>query len=173
MRHPRITLFLVATVFALLPACGGSGNGFGVVIDPLVITSSTIDSSYVSGDVIDWEIPLSGGCSGSGPFVVEIITGALPLGVGVDFEDGRHHIVGIILDLRKVCRDLSDEDGVGLLAAVLEFPSIEGKRPKAPIHDDAPSPRSWIFESSIRKETAELVSERPLAQTQVEYASSL
>ncbi len=98
MRTSRITFFFVALALALLPACGGGGNGYSVQADPLEITSSTIDPTLVSGDVIDWMIPLDGGCSGVGPYVVEVIAGQLPDGVGVDYENGRHHLVGVILE---------------------------------------------------------------------------
>ena len=35
----------------------------------------------VISDAVDWMIPLDGGCSGVGPYVVEIIRGELPDGV--------------------------------------------------------------------------------------------
>jgi hypothetical protein len=97
MHHSRFNTIFVALAAALLTACGGGGGGFSIDANPLVITSNSIDPTLVSGDVIDWEIPLEGGCSGSGPFVVEVIAGQLPDGVGVDYENGRHHLTGVIL----------------------------------------------------------------------------
>ncbi len=70
MRHSRLFLFLmVATAFAVSPACGGGGHGFGVAVNPLVITGNTIDPNLQSGDEIDWEIPLGGGCLAGTPYM--------------------------------------------------------------------------------------------------------
>ena len=99
MRKPGYLLLTAMGVlsFAFLAGCGGGGNGFGAPSNPLVIMGSTLPAVQ-SGDNVDFEIPLGGGCSGSGPYVVEVIAGALPAGVGTDQAAGRHHLTGVLLE---------------------------------------------------------------------------
>ncbi len=98
MRSSKIFFALLAVAaLAILPACGGGGNGFPAsAADPLVIMATSLPAGFTSGDSIDWEIPLEGGCSG--PYVVELIAGSLPLGLGFDDVGGRHHLTGYILE---------------------------------------------------------------------------
>jgi len=98
MRNSIFILALLAlATFAVLPACGGGGQGLRAQAEPpLVIMTSSLPTGFTSGDAIDWEIPLDGGCGG--PYVVELIAGTLPDGVGFDDAAGRHHLTGIILE---------------------------------------------------------------------------
>jgi hypothetical protein len=80
-----------------LAGCGGGGHGLLAPSDPLVIMTSTLPAVQ-SGDTLDYEIPLGGGCSGQGPYVVEVIDGSLPDGVGTDGANGRHHLTGVLLE---------------------------------------------------------------------------
>jgi len=92
-----IFALLALATFAILPACGGGGQGLRAAANPpLVIMTSALPAGFTSGDSIDWEIPLDGGCGG--PYVVELIAGVLPDGVGFDDAGGRHHLTGIILE---------------------------------------------------------------------------
>ena len=96
MRHTNFWAALAVFSLVVLAGCGGGGGGFAAPSNPLAIMSSTLPAVQ-SGDAVDFEIPLSGGCSGSGPYVVEVIAGALPEGVGTDQAAGRHHLVGVVL----------------------------------------------------------------------------
>lgn len=90
-----VTLGLALVAFAVLPACGGSGQGYRVSSDPLVITSTSLPAS-LSGQFIDFEVPLTGGCGG--PYVMAVIQGTLPAGIAIDVAGGRHHLVGYLLE---------------------------------------------------------------------------
>jgi hypothetical protein len=100
MRSSRIVV-AVASLFLVsaLAACGGGGHGFQVASDPLVITSTQLPN-LSSGQPVDFEIPLSGGCGG--PYVMAVIQGALPNGLQIDTSTPapgvfRHHLVGHLL----------------------------------------------------------------------------
>ncbi len=86
--------FLVVLAVAFSAGCGGSGQGFRVPNDPLLITSSTLPT-MVSGEYVDYDIPVTGGCGG--PYVVEVIAGTLPRGVGT-LEGTQHKLQGFILE---------------------------------------------------------------------------
>lgn len=95
MRHSKYIVIIFALVaFAVAPSCG-HGEGYRVPIDPLVIMSTAFPQT-LSGERVDFEIQLDGGCGG--PYIVEVIDGTLPNGVGVDDDNGRHHITGIVLE---------------------------------------------------------------------------
>ncbi len=89
-----IVIFVALLAFAIAPSCG-SGQGYRVPIDPLVIMSTTFPQT-LSGEAVDFAIELEGGCGGQ--YIVEIIDGRLPDGVAVDDDNGRHHITGIVLE---------------------------------------------------------------------------
>ncbi|MFM8980342.1 MAG: hypothetical protein ACKOSS_07765 [Planctomycetia bacterium] len=94
----------------LLAACGGGGDPFGVPGTQLRITSTTIaeapapadlDPQFESADVVDWQVPLEGGCGG--PYTLQVIGGTLPPGIavadGVEPGSGArlHHLRGPLL----------------------------------------------------------------------------
>ncbi|MDJ0973892.1 MAG: hypothetical protein QNJ98_05490, partial [Planctomycetota bacterium] len=85
---PRIKIVcvaLVAMALVVAPSCGGGGEGFRVPASPLGI-STTVLPALLSGDVVDVEIELTGGCGG--PYVVQVISGGvnggMPDGLGVE-----------------------------------------------------------------------------------------
>ncbi|MDA1194055.1 MAG: Ig domain-containing protein [Planctomycetota bacterium] len=95
MRNSKFIICFVAILaLALAAGCGGGGQGLRIPSSPLAITSSSIPA-HLSGEYIDWEIPITGGCGG--PYVVEVIAGNLPLGVGA-VADTEHALRGYILD---------------------------------------------------------------------------
>ncbi|MDF1700604.1 MAG: hypothetical protein P1V36_05550 [Planctomycetota bacterium] len=80
MRSSKIFVAMLAvTALAFLVGCGGGGNGFRVPDNPLIIDSSSLPD-VMSGEYVDFDIPITGGCNG--PYVVEVIAGTLPRGVG-------------------------------------------------------------------------------------------
>jgi hypothetical protein len=96
MDKTRAFLVLVTvTAVAMSAACGGGGHGFAAPADPLVISGASLPATQ-SGQTVDWMIPVSGGCGG--PYVVSVIDGALPRGVGTDDAAGRHHLTGVVLE---------------------------------------------------------------------------
>jgi len=92
-----IFLFVALSTVALATGCVGGGGGFQLAdqFDPLVITSSSLPASQ-SGEAIDIEIELGGG--NGGPYVVSVIDGLMPRGVGTDDSNGRHHLSGVLLE---------------------------------------------------------------------------
>ena len=81
MRSSKFFIACFAVLALVLAAgCGGSGQGLRLPDNPLVITSSTLPPT-LSGELVDFEIPLSGGCEPK-DYVVEVIDGHLPDGVG-------------------------------------------------------------------------------------------
>ena len=85
MRLSKIFIaFAVVSALVCVASCGGDGRGFRAAGTPLVIMSgepTTVSGQNQSGEDVDWEIPIEGGCGG--PYVVEVIAGALPPGVGI------------------------------------------------------------------------------------------
>ena len=80
-------------------------------------------------------------------------------------------VLDILLYLRQVGRHVTDEDGIGLFAAIFELPSIEGERPEVPIQHNAPRPRTRVLNAGLGKEVAELVPKGAFAETQLEDAT--
>jgi hypothetical protein len=102
MRQCKTSVVLLA-MFAIvaMAGCGGGGNGFGAAaVPPLTITTTSLPST-LSGERVDFPVELGGGCGG--PYVISVIGGALPPGVGTDVSvpDGgepRHHLTGLVLE---------------------------------------------------------------------------
>lgn len=97
------TGFVFAAGIALLAAlalggCGGSGGGGGVSASFSIVPAPL--PPVRSGELVDFEIPVAGGCGG--PYTLELLSGEMPDGLRLDDEiveiDGalehRHHIVG-------------------------------------------------------------------------------
>jgi hypothetical protein len=92
MRLPTFALS-VAVVAALgLSACGGSGHGFRAGNQNITVPNTALPTA-VSGQLINWQIPLDGGCGG--PYAMSVIEGALPPGLALD--NATRSIVGVIL----------------------------------------------------------------------------
>jgi hypothetical protein len=82
MRHVgRFGWLAVAVVCATATGCGSGGSGGGAVGDPIVITSTALPPT-LSGQVVNHQIPFSGGSGG--PYILELLSGQLPDGVGFD-----------------------------------------------------------------------------------------
>ena len=97
MRTARslVSFVALATMLSLLlAACGGGGQGLRVGGTPLTIENAALPLT-LTGETVDWEVPLAGGCGG--PYVVDVIAGELPRGVAPE-GDLRHHLTGIPLD---------------------------------------------------------------------------
>lgn len=106
VRWPRLLGGLAA---GFLAGCGGSGGGAWLPADTLSIASTSIveapngsdlNSTYESADLVNWEIPLAGGCGG--PYVVKVLSGQLPPGIaaadGTDAGGAHlHHLRGALL----------------------------------------------------------------------------
>ena len=81
----------------VLAACGGgSGTGGTPAPGSFAIESAALPP-LVSGQILDFEIPLSGGCGG--PYRVSVLDGDLPPGVEPDNrstgpDEHRHHLSG-------------------------------------------------------------------------------
>lgn len=84
-------LLLVAGT-AVLPACGGGGNGFGISSQDISVTSAVLPLA-LSGHQINHVIPLTGGCGG--PYVMAVVVGQLPPGLALN--EANHSIEGVIL----------------------------------------------------------------------------
>ena len=89
MRHSKLAIVLIAAVaLGVIPACGGGGhgggggNGYSVDNNPLFIGSPAFPDGVLTGDRVEWAIPLGGGCGG--PYEIEIVSGQLPEGLEVD-----------------------------------------------------------------------------------------
>ena len=131
-RFPRRmpSLVLVAIAALLIPACGGSGQGFRAAsAPPLTVSGNTLPATE-TGQFVEVEIPLDGGCGG--PYVVQVISGGenggMPDGLGLDDSvvNGvpRHHIVGTILDLPGTYRfdvQISDTSCTPFLSTVVSY----------------------------------------------------
>jgi len=83
---------VLAAVTAVLPACGGGGNGFSVGSQNISVTSAVLPLS-LSGQVVNHVIPLTGGCGG--PYVMVVIAGQLP--PGLSLNNANHSIEGVLL----------------------------------------------------------------------------
>ena len=102
MRHIKTCVALLAMfAFVAMVGCGGGGQGFRAnAVPPLTIMSTSLPST-LSGEAVDFPIELDGGCKG--PYVISVIAGALPDGVGADVSvptngDPRHHLTGVVLE---------------------------------------------------------------------------
>ncbi len=73
--------FLSLASLAGLAGCGGHGEGFRVGANPIVIETTTLPTIN-SGELLSFSLQFSGG--GGGPYLLEIIDGALPGGVALD-----------------------------------------------------------------------------------------
>ncbi len=76
-----------------LAGCGGHGHGFRTPANPVVITSSALPTT-VSGQVVNHCLPFTGGSGG--PYLLEVIDGALPPGIQTDSDTVC--LVGQVLD---------------------------------------------------------------------------
>ena len=94
MSHTRLLAFLVVGMTALgLSACGGGGGqGLRVPDNPLLVASTSVPP-MLSGESVDFIIPLEGGCGG--PYVMKVIAGRMPEGLGLD--ETTHAIRGHLL----------------------------------------------------------------------------
>jgi hypothetical protein len=92
----RISTFASALLLVagtvVLPACGGSGNGFEIQSQDISVTNATLPLA-LSGHQINHVIPLTGGCGG--PYVMAVIAGQLP--PGLSLNETNHSIEGVIL----------------------------------------------------------------------------
>ena len=76
MRFSGFALAAALTLaFLVLPACGGGGNGFGGPQADLAVTNAVLPQ-FLSGNFVDYEIPIDGGCGGE--YVVQIVDGLAP-----------------------------------------------------------------------------------------------
>src|SRR5262245_59661635 len=64
-----------------LVGCGGGGHGFGVNANPVAITSTALPAT-LSGQIVDYANPFTGGAGG--PYLLDVIDGALPSGVSTN-----------------------------------------------------------------------------------------
>jgi|GEM_PF-2722950 len=76
-----------------LSGCGGHGRGFRTAANPVVITSNALPTT-VSGQVVNYCLPFTGGSGG--PYLLEVIDGALPPGIQPDSDTVC--LVGQVLD---------------------------------------------------------------------------
>ena len=96
---PPITVLAVLAALLVAPACGGGSGGGGGVPFTAQSNLEVMDFTLpplVSGDPVDHAIPLTGGCGG--PYVMKLLEGVLPDGVDLDYENGRHHLSGFLLE---------------------------------------------------------------------------
>jgi len=75
------SLFLGLASAAGLAGCGGHGEGFRVPVNPIVIQTTALPSIN-SGEILNFPLQFTGGSGG--PYILELIDGALPSGVGLD-----------------------------------------------------------------------------------------
>ncbi len=73
--------FLTLVPLAGLAGCGGHGEGYRVPVNPIVITTTALPAIN-SGEVLNFTFDFTGG--GGGPYLLEVIEGSLPAGVGLD-----------------------------------------------------------------------------------------
>jgi hypothetical protein len=83
----------LAAVAGSLAGCGGHGHGFRTPANPVVITSNALPTT-VSGGQVNYTLPFTGGSGG--PYLLEVIDGALPPGVQTDSDTVS--LVGQVLD---------------------------------------------------------------------------
>ena len=90
-------LLALLALFVVTPACGGGGGGGLIVTEEsrLIVENASLPTS-VAGERVDIEIPLTGGCGG--PYTLALLDGEMPDGVRLDDTDGRHRLVGAILE---------------------------------------------------------------------------
>ena len=84
---------IFAAAVGSLAGCGGHGHGFRTPANPVVITSNALPTT-VSGQVVNFCLPFTGGSGG--PYLLEVIDGALPPGVQTD--SNTVCLVGQVLD---------------------------------------------------------------------------
>lgn len=84
---------IFAAAAGSLAGCGGHGHGFRTPANPVVITSNALPTT-VSGQVVNFCLPFTGGSGG--PYLLEVIDGALPPGVQTD--SNTVCLVGQVLD---------------------------------------------------------------------------
>ena len=95
MRNSRFIIAMLAVIgLAFFAGCGGGGQGLRLPSNPLVISSSSLPTT-LSGEYVDFDIPLGGGCDGT--YVVEIIAGQLPQGVGTE-QGSVAKLIGYVLE---------------------------------------------------------------------------
>ncbi len=86
----------LVTMLVVLVSCGGGGNGMPVVPGASMSIVDTTLPTALSGDTVDYELPLDGGCGG--PYVLALIDGELPPGIELDDIGGRHNVCGTFLE---------------------------------------------------------------------------
>ena len=84
-RYRYASFLLLGAVALLLPACGGGSSGAsGGSGSGLLIQSTSIPPAE-SGGLVNYIIDIEGGCGG--PYDVQLLSGALPLGVAIVDKD--------------------------------------------------------------------------------------
>jgi hypothetical protein len=87
-------LALALALGSSLTACGGSsGHGYRVADNPIVVQSTTISGDLRTGVSLEYPLDLQGGCGG--PYVLSVVEGTLPPGLGLDDETAS--IRGVLL----------------------------------------------------------------------------
>jgi len=82
---------LIGVAILVLPSCGGGGQGLRVATDPIRVESASLPD-VMSGEYMNQQIPLAGGCGG--PYVAKVIAGKMPSGLEiVTGHDGTSNIV--------------------------------------------------------------------------------
>ena len=95
VRYSAVCIALVVALVAV--GCGGGSGGSSSMAGSLAISQVTFPPA-VSGEAIDFEIPIIGGCGG--PYDLNIVSGDLPLGLYTDTtpatatDPSRHHLTG-------------------------------------------------------------------------------
>ncbi len=140
----QLAVGCIALVLALLlPACGGSSGPMSAAGSFSI--AGVVAPATVSGEFVDFEVPVQGGCGG--PYDLNVVSGFLPRGLNVDAtpasggNPARHHITGYCLQegtfefrlqvTDKGCLpfqfafvDLVWNVGVGSVAIVAATPSL-------------------------------------------------
>jgi hypothetical protein len=81
--HVVAAFTLVATATFLAGCGGGGGHGYSGSANPILITSNALPNT-LSGEQVSYCIPYTGGSGG--PYLLEVIDGALPKGVALDSQ---------------------------------------------------------------------------------------
>jgi len=106
MRIPSLcSLALALVASASLAACGGGGNKFDVGSQDISMQAAVLPQA-VSGQTINYVVPIDGGCSG--PYVMTVIAGAMPPGLSLD--NATHSIRGVILQAGNYSFTLQIDD---------------------------------------------------------------